>query len=83
MMNRDNRDLLVLINNEGLSDADMQTEINALHYILFHAERLDNFVCSHEIIDLTRYKIVKNKVAVKNSIRKQKDTPFIFLNSLN
>ncbi len=82
-MNKSNRDLLVMFKQELMTPQAMEHEVSLLHEMLFMVERLDNFVKAHEIIDLNKYKIISQSIAIKNIIRQQKDKPFVFLNNKN
>ena len=79
-----NRDLLVMFRHHAMSENDIEREVVKLNKILFNAERLDNFVSAHEVIDINRYKIINNGVAIKKMIRQKKyDKPFIFFSNKN
>jgi len=82
-MNRMNRDLLVLFNQELLSPQAIEHEVELLHELLHSVERLDNLVTAHEILDLNKYKVVNKTMVVRNTIREQKLKPFVFLNCKN
>lgn len=82
-MKKPNRDLLVLLNQELMTPASMQHEIDFLNAMLFDAERLDNFVTAHELIDLNRYKIYKSDFEIKKFVRTKGEKPFQFLSPLN
>ncbi len=82
-MNRMNRDLLVLFNQELLSPQAIEHEVELLHELLHIVERLDNLVIAHEIIDLNKYKVTNNTIIVRDVIRKQDLKPFVFLNCKN
>lgn len=82
-MKKPNRDLLVMLKQELMTPASMQHEINGLHDLLFDAERLDNFVTAHELIDLNRYKIYKSDFEIKKFVRTKGEKPFQFLYPLN
>lgn len=82
-MNRINRDLLVLFNQELMSPQAMEHEVELLHELLFTVERLDNLVTSHEIIDLNKYKVINKQVVLRKVIRLQELKPFVFLNCKN
>ena len=79
-----NRDLLVMFKQRAMSQQDIDREVVLLNELLFNTERLDNFVRAHEILDLNKYKIIKNGVDIKKILRQKKLTkPFIFLNNKN
>lgn len=82
-MNRINRDLLVLFNQELMSPQAIENEVELLHELLFSVERLDNLVPVHEVIDLNKYKVIKKHIAVRKTIRLQELKPFVFLNCKN
>ena len=82
-MNKSNRDLLVLFKQEVMTPQAIEREIDSLHQLLFNVERIDNFIVSHELIDLNRYKVCKDVFQIKKLIRSKKDQPFLFLSNLN
>ena len=82
-MNRMNRDLLVLFNQELLSPQAIEHEVELLHELLHIVERLDNLVIAHEILDLNKYKVIKKTMVLRNIIGKQELKPFVFLNCKN
>lgn len=82
-MQKTNRDLLVMFNQEMMTPQAIEQQVTLLHTLLFGVERIDNIILAHELIDLNRYKIIRSQVAVKNWIKKRKNPPFIFLNNLN
>lgn len=82
-MNRINRDLLVMFNQELMSPQAMENEVGLLHELLFTVERLDNLVTTHEIIDLNKYRVINDDIILRKIIRLQELKPFIFLNCKN
>lgn len=78
-MNKMNRDLLVMRNQEMMSRQAIEQEVEFLHELLFLVERIDNLVVAHELIDLNKYKVISNRVVVRNTIRVQALKPFLFL----
>lgn len=82
-MNKSNRDLLVLNCQDAGNPEIKEQKMQHLHELLFQAERLDNYVKAHELIDLNRYKILSGSFELKKWVRKKKNTPFVFLNNLN
>ena len=82
-MNRMNRDLLVLFNQELLSPQAIEHEVEMLHELLFVVERLDNLVIAHEILDLNKYKVINKPLTLRSTIQKQELKPFVFLNCKN
>lgn len=82
-MNRMNRDLLVLFNQELLSPQAIEHEVEQLHELLHSVERLDNLVIAHEVLDLNKYKVINKRLVIRNTIRKQELKQFVFLNCKN
>lgn len=82
-MNKINRDLLVMFNQELMSQQAIEQEVELLHEMLYHVERIDNLVVAHEVIDLNKYKIISRRMQVKEIIRSQELKPFVFLNCMN
>ena len=79
-----NRDLLVMFKQRAMSQQDIDRKVMQLNDLLFTTERLDNFVRAHEIIDLNKYKLVKNPVDIKKILREKKlSKPFLFLFNKN
>ncbi len=82
-MNRINRDLLVLFNQELMSPQAIEHQVDLLHELLYDVERMDNLVTAHEIINVGKYKIINHPVKIKETIRRQELKPFVFLNCKN
>ena len=82
-MNKSNRDLLVLLNQDLKSPQAIENEVHSLHQILYQVERISHFITAHEVIDLNNYKIHRNPVLMKRMIRGKKETPFVFISNLN
>lgn len=82
-MNKSNRDLLVLFNQELMTPQALEHEVTLLHELLFNVERVDNLVIAHELIDLNKYKIYSKPTLIKDYIRQRKDKAFVFLNNKN
>ena len=79
-----NRDLLVMFKQKAMSQQDIDRQVMQLNELLFTTERLDNFVRAHEILDLNKYKVIKNAVDIKKILRQKKlNKPFVFLNNKN
>jgi hypothetical protein len=83
MMNRINRDLLVLFNQELMSQQAIEHQVDMLHELLFNVERMENLVVAHEVIDIGKYKLIQNPLKIKETISRQELKPFVFLNCKN
>ena len=82
-MYNSNRDILVLLKQDLLTHLAMEREVNLLHDLLYHVERLDNVVTAHELIDLNKYKIINKSGIIKTYLKNGKEKPFVFLNNMN
>lgn len=82
-MKKSKRDLLVLFRHEMMNQTAIQKEIGSLNELLYHVERVDNFVVAHELININRYKILNTPFEIKKHIRSRKEHPFVFLNNKN
>jgi hypothetical protein len=78
-----NRDILVLLKQDLLTALAMEREVNLLHDLLYHVEKLDNVVTAHELIDLNKYKIINTPNLIKTYLKIGKEKPFVFLNNKN
>ena len=82
-MNKSNRDLLVLFNQELMTPQALEHEVVLLHELLYKVEQIDNLVIAHEILDLHRYKVVSNPLALRKFVKQRQEKPFVFLNNKN
>jgi hypothetical protein len=76
-MNRFNRDLLVLLKQELMTPEAQEQQLQRLHELLYEVERFSNVILSYEVLDMVRYKVVRNPVQLKR-LMKQSEKPFIF-----
>ena len=82
-MDKSNRDLLVLFNQELMSPQAIEHEVELLHQLLYAIERLENLVIAHEIIDLNKYKVISKSTQLHKLLRQDELKPFVFLNCKN
>jgi hypothetical protein len=82
-MKSPNRDLLVLLKDETMSEHAIEREVEKLNAMLFQLESTDNFCLSHELLDMNRYKISSDKWKIMQAIRQKELKPFTFLCNLN
>jgi hypothetical protein len=82
-MNKLNRDLLVLFNQELMTPQSIEHEVEMLHELLYNVEALDNIITAHEIIDLNKYKVISKSHLLKPILRQRELKPFVFLNCKN
>jgi hypothetical protein len=82
-MKSPNRDLLVLLKDEFMSEHAIEREVERLNAMLFNVESFDNISVSHELIDLNKYKIFHENKIVQQAIREKQLKPFVFLFNMN
>jgi hypothetical protein len=82
-MNNTNRDLLVLFKQELKSPQAIEREVSWLHGLLYTVEKTENLVHAHELIDLCKYKIIRQSHLINRFLRSGKEKPFVFLNNKN
>ena len=82
-MNHYNRDLLVLLNQERMSQQALEHEVHKLHELLFNVERTDNLAIAFEIIDLNRSKVIIKHHVIRDHIRFRRKKSFVFLFNRN
>jgi len=82
-MKTPNRDLLVLLRDEFMSEQAIEHEVEQLNEILFHVESVRNFCMAHEIIDLNKYKIVSNHKFIVLVVKQKELKPFQFICNKN
>ncbi len=82
-MKSPNRDLLVLLKDESMSEHAIEREVERLNKMLFDVESFDNISVSHELIDLNKYKIYHERKIVLQAIKEKGLKPFVFLFNMN
>jgi hypothetical protein len=83
IMNKFNRDLLVLFKEELMNPQAIEHEVEMLHELLYSVERIDNLIVAHEVINVNRYKVISDKKVIRETIGLKELKPFIFLNNMN
>ncbi len=83
MQHHQQRDLLVLLNNDFKSQQAIDHEVEWLHDVLFHVESIQNFCIAHELIKVNRNQIINNREKIKKAVLKKTEKPFEFLSNKN
>lgn len=83
MKHNQRRDLLVLLSNEHRSQQAIEQEVEWLHELLFHMEEIDHFCKAHEVLDLNRYKVIKNINRIRRSVLRRQQKAFEFVSNKN
>jgi hypothetical protein len=82
-MNRLNRDLMVLFNQDLMTPQSIEHEVEWLHELLYNVERLDNLIIAYEVIDINSYKISNKPQLLRKVFKTKESKPFLFLNNKN
>lgn len=82
MMNKFNRDLLILFKEES-SPQTIENEVGFLHEVLSFAEKIDNLVAAHEVINVNLRKTYNDRDSICETIKHKELKPFTFLNNKN
>lgn len=82
-MKNSNRDLLVLIKDDTLSEQAIEREVMRLNNLLKAFECTDQCYQPYEIMDMNTHKISRNGFKIRIMMRAKEEKPFLFLTSLN
>ena len=82
-MKTSNRDLLVLLKDESMSNQAIEHEVEQLNEILFHVESADTFCRANEVIDMNKYKLLQEQKVLVQMMYQAELKPFVFLCNKN
>jgi hypothetical protein len=82
-MKTGNRDLLVLMKHDSVSEAAMEHEINLLNNLLYNVESIHSFCIANEVIDINKYKIIQKPHLIQQAIREKSHKSFVFVCNKN
>ena len=82
-MKASNRDLLVLLKDESMSNQAIEQEVESLNELLHDVESADEFCKVNEVIDMNRYKIHREQKFLAEAMYQPELKPFIFLSNMN
>ncbi len=82
-MKASNRDLLVLLKDESMTNQAIEHEVESLNELLHDVESVDEFCRVNEIIDMNHYKINRDQRFLVEVMYQPELKPFIFLNNMN
>ena len=82
-MKTPNRDLLVLVKNDHLTEKAIEVELERLNQLLFNYETIHTLCVAHEVFDLNAYRIHNSFKLLKKVISKKHLKPFEFLFNKN
>ena len=82
-MKTPDRDLLVLMKDEFVTEQFMACELEKLNDLLYQYETLETFCVAHEVFDMNSYKILRGTRYIQRIVRQQELKPFQFLCNKN
>ena len=82
-MKASNRDLLVLLKDESMSNQAIEQEVEQLNDLLFHTESAEVFCTVNEVIDMNRYRVHEDQKTLVQLMFQPELKPFIFINNKN
>ena len=82
-MKASNRDLLVLLKDESMSNQAIEQEVESLNELLHDVESADEFCRVNEVIDMNRYKIHREQKSLVQVMYQPELNPFVFLSNMN
>lgn len=82
-MKTPNRDLLVLLRDEFMSEQAIEAEVELLNDLLYCVESSENFCLAHEVADLNKYKMLRQSKHIIEVTRYKQLKPFQFLLNKN
>ena len=77
------RDVLIVSKLSYLSNSALEIELDRITRLLYNVETSQNYYQAIEIIDLPRYRIIKNPLKVKEALHRQPAKPFVFICNKN
>ena len=82
-MKASNRDLLVLLKDESMSNQAIEQEVESLNELLHDVESAEEFCRVNEVIDMNRYKIHREQKSLVQVMYQPELKPFVFLSNMN
>ncbi len=79
MLHHPHRNLLLVINNDGQQAVDIDTQVKWLHNVLFTVENIYHYSLVNEIIDINKYKVIRQQHLVQQILRQPYVKPFQFI----
>ena len=83
MMNRQNRDLIILRKEALPNQQSIEQEVASLNFLLQSVEASSHFCDSFELIDLNKFKVIKKSHVLSIAVKSNKKKPFEFLINCN
>lgn len=82
-MKMPNRDLLVLVKDNHLSEKAMENELEQLNQLLLHFETFENFCIAHEVFDMNKFKRLRDAKLMRKLVNQKEIEPFVFICNMN
>ncbi len=78
-----NRDLLVLTKKATMNAEELEHQIELLNDLLYHVECIDVLCMANEVIDLNKYKVIREPRIIKQRLLEKNERPFVFICNKN
>jgi hypothetical protein len=82
-MKRLKRDLILLRKEDQLDELNIEREVECLNYLLQTVETISSLCKAHELIDLNRFKIYQDTLAITKALKQKEQKPFQFIINKN
>ncbi|MBX3239839.1 MAG: hypothetical protein KIT80_21320 [Chitinophagaceae bacterium] len=82
-MKTSNRDLLVLLKDESMSNKAIEQEVEQLNDLLYVTESAGSFCAANELFDLEKFKIFRDQKTLVSVMHQNELKPFSFLFNKN
>ena len=77
------RDVLIVSKLSYLSNSALEMELDRITRLLSTVETSENYYQAIEIIDLPRYRIIRNPLKVKEALHRRPTKSFVFICNKN
>ena len=82
-MKRLKRDLILLRKDDQLDELNIEREVECLNYLLQTVETISSLCKAHELIDMNRFKIYQDTLAITKALKQKELNPFQFIINKN
>jgi hypothetical protein len=82
-MNKTNRDLLVLLKENGFNKEAVEFELEQINRMLTVYETVESLCIAHEVADLNKYRMLHKHRHISEVLKQRELRPFTFLLNKN
>ena len=73
----------MLRKEDQLDELNIEREVECLNYLLQTVETISSLCKAHELIDLNRFKIYQDTLAITKALKQKEQKPFQFIINKN